>query len=455
MKKCKFCGKEFKPNSNRQQYCQGPHTRICPVCGKEYIEDNVENLKRPPVACSYECRVKRTQETSMKTYGCKAPGNNPEAREKARKTCREHLGVDYAMQSPEVQEKSKATLMARLGVDNAAKSLDVQKKRLATSHIRYGEVLPFNTRECYEKQWEAMMNNHGVMYGVLTDNCIAACGCTISKTNLSWQHKLDIAGISSSLETKIERYSYDIQLTGQKTLIEINPTYTHNSYRSHWSEYGLPEDYHIRKSQLALKHGYRCIHVWDWDDPMKIIQECIPRVDVPVDQFEVYRLTPQATNEFLDKYDFQGGCRGQLLCIGLVKDGEIYQVMTFGKSKYDSDHHVQLMRMCTKAGYEIVGGYDTLSKWATDYGLYDIVAYSDISKGFNTTLEQLGMKRIRITQPREIWSKGKKYITDSLLQQHGAARLLQVESDESNDKIMIDNGWLPVMDCGREVFSFK
>lgn len=62
-KLCKFCNKPFIPRSNRQQYCQGPHYRNCPVCGKEYLEDNVENLKRPPVACSYKCRSKLANHT--------------------------------------------------------------------------------------------------------------------------------------------------------------------------------------------------------------------------------------------------------------------------------------------------------------------------------------------------------------------------------------------------------
>jgi len=85
---CDFCHQPFIPASNRQRYCKRVHKRICPVCGKEYVEDNVENLKRPPVACSYACRVKKTQSTSLERYGCTAPGNSTQAREKARETRR-------------------------------------------------------------------------------------------------------------------------------------------------------------------------------------------------------------------------------------------------------------------------------------------------------------------------------------------------------------------------------
>lgn len=118
---CEFCGKPFIPKTASQKYCKEPHYMNCPVCGKRYLVTNDDNLKRPPVACSYACRVKRTQETSMKKYGMKAPGNNPEAREKAKATMQKKFGVDYAMQSPEIYRKGVETLQRKYGVDNIKK----------------------------------------------------------------------------------------------------------------------------------------------------------------------------------------------------------------------------------------------------------------------------------------------------------------------------------------------
>ena len=34
MKKCKECGKLFKPDNPRQKYCNDQHYGPCPVCGK-------------------------------------------------------------------------------------------------------------------------------------------------------------------------------------------------------------------------------------------------------------------------------------------------------------------------------------------------------------------------------------------------------------------------------------
>ena len=55
MKKCKECGKLFVPKSLRQQYCDGPHFRPCPVCGT-LVE--AKYLSDPARCCSAECKKK-------------------------------------------------------------------------------------------------------------------------------------------------------------------------------------------------------------------------------------------------------------------------------------------------------------------------------------------------------------------------------------------------------------
>ena len=137
-RKCKFCGIEYKPNSAHQVYCNNPHYRICPVCGKQYLEKNKDKLKFPPTACSQECKFKRVRDTSLKRYGITAPGNNPEARKKSKKTMQERFGVDYAMQSETIREKSKQALIEKYGVDNAQKNKEIRQKTERTNVERYG-----------------------------------------------------------------------------------------------------------------------------------------------------------------------------------------------------------------------------------------------------------------------------------------------------------------------------
>lgn len=456
-KLCKFCGEEFVPDSNRQIYCKRPHYHNCPVCGKQYEVTNVENLKRPPVACSYACRAKRTRETSLKKYGCLAPGNNPAAREKAKQTCLKNNGTEYALQSKAVREKAQATILTRYGVDNVSKNDKIKEKRKATCKERYGDVLPFNLPECYAKQHDTIQKRYGVPYASLIPR-VQQTSKQISKLNKQFSNRLKEVGIDNILEFPLGKKSYDILIPDQNILIEINPTYTHNAVGNHWSDTGLDKYYHRDKSENAIHNGYRCIHIWDWDDKEKIISMLRPKLSLDASDMRLYRLTPQATNEFLDKNDLAGRCRDQLLCLGLVKDDEIYQVMTFGRPKYDKDHSIQLMRICTKLGYSIMDGYDTITKRASEeFGVYGIISYCDRSKFTGEVYEKIGMKLLRKTPPQEVWSKGDRKITANLLRQRGYDQLFRTNYGKgiSNEQLMLEDGWLPVYDCGQLVYEFK
>ena len=113
--------------------------------------------------------------------------------------------------------------------------------------------------------------------------------------------------------------------------------------------------------------------------------------------------------------------------------------------------------MCTKLGYTISGGYDVLSKSASEFGLYSIIAYSDFAKTDGSEYKKLGMTFLRNTPPQEIWSKENKHITANLLRVRGYDQLFGTSygRNASNEQLMIANDWLPVFDCGQRVFEFK
>ena len=423
-KLCKFCNLPFHPNNNKQVYCKRDHHRNCPVCGKDYIEDNIENLKRPPVACSYECRVKRTQQTSLAKYGCKAPGNSESARIKSKQTMMKKYGTEYAMQNEELRTKARKSLINKYGVDNANKYPEFISKRLETNLNRYGNYIgPALKRE--------------------------------SKTNQRFGNLLLENNIEFESEFKVENKIFDFKV--DNILIEIDPTFTHTCHKVYKYD-PLDKFYHRDKTMLAEKHGYRCIHVFDWDDLDKIINLLLPKTRVFARNCKIYRLNKSVADKFLNDYHIQKSCKGQLLYLGLVKDGELYQVMTFGKPRYDRKHDVELLRLCTRPGYTVVGGASKLFSFATsEYGLNNIISYCDRSKFLGTVYEKIGMKLIRTTPPQEIWSKGYEHITANLLRQRGYDQLFRTNYGKgaSNESLMLENGWLPIYDCGQYVYEFN
>lgn len=54
-KLCAECGQPFEPKNSQQLFCDRPHYKPCPVCGKLVFRPK-EMLNKPPVTCSYACR---------------------------------------------------------------------------------------------------------------------------------------------------------------------------------------------------------------------------------------------------------------------------------------------------------------------------------------------------------------------------------------------------------------
>ena len=443
---CEYCNQPFEARSTSSKICNRPHIIVCPICGSKRIATSKQQirevLKGNLITCSYKCRVAKTQATSIERYGCRAPGNNPEARKKASQTMIEHLGVPYAMMNDTIRQKSKETLIEKYGVDNAGKSPDIIQKRMQTNKEKYGDVMPFNRPECYDKQHQTIMERYGVQYASLLPQVHNKQG-HISNINKTIANKLNALGLTTQFEKFIENKYFDIELISKQILIEVNPSYTHAAI-DHYNLQAVPQMYHQYKTQLAKEHGYRCIHIWDWDDVDVIIGQLKNKLKLNACEFQVYRLTQDATDEFLIHNCIHGTCRGQLLNLGLVKDDQIYQIMTFGKSKRNKDYPIEMKRACTRIGYQIAEGYDKLSKVASqEFGIDSCVAYQDLSKISDIDYEAVGMKLLKVNPPRLVWSKGKRYISNYLVQN---------PNTDYTETQLLQDGWLPVYDCGQAVY---
>lgn len=136
---CAYCGLPFVPTNGSQRYCKRPHYMKCPVCNKEYLVTNNENLKRPPVACSYECRKARARQTNLERYGVESYTSTAEMQQKSKETMQKKYGVDYALSSPQIQQKSKETLLQKYGVDNIKKVKTVSELIDDKRHVNWIE----------------------------------------------------------------------------------------------------------------------------------------------------------------------------------------------------------------------------------------------------------------------------------------------------------------------------
>ncbi len=446
MKKiCEQCGEEFETTSSRARFCNKDHFANCPVCGSKYLIKKY-CLGSPPVCCSYACRAKKTAQTSLLKYGCKAPGNNPEARKKASETMMKSLGVPYAQMSKEVKEKSEATLKLKYGVDNIAKNPEYKMKAVNTAVERYGGKLPFNSPESYDKQRKTILEKYGVNSALEIPHVQRSSPTRVSKMNIDFKERIEKLGHMCELEYRIGNRYFDLYVDDIKTVIELDPTYTHWFYANKESK-DYDKYYHRNKSILAESVGLKCVHIWDWDSYRKVLGHMFVTSKYDVSDFKVYKLTKSAADKFLKENDLRGSVRGDVLHLGLVKDDEIYQCISFSKSKYNTKFDVQLVRWTSKLYTEVVGGFDKLSSEASlQLGISRCIAYMDYSKPYDETiLEEMNMKFKYRTPPVLVYSKGVQFYTSNTI----------LKQFNTVEKIDISNGWLPIYTCGSKVYVFE
>lgn len=411
---CVECGKEFIPRSGVQIICDREHTRVCEICNKEFTLSR-RDVHDNRTTCSQACKLALQRKHNLEKYGVSHPMMLKEVRDKLKQSIKSKYGVEHALQNPEISARQQITA--------------------------------YNTN----------MEHNGVPYACLLPQCMQAQGKIVSNLNKHVADKLKSKGVECSFEKRISNMSFDICIEESKTLIEIDPSYTHSTVKNHWG--GCRDKYYHRdKSNVATAEGYRCIHIFDWDDVDKIVDSLKPKKAIYARNCKIYRLNLDVASKFLNDYHFQGSCRGQLLCLGLVYNDELYQVMTFGKPRYDKKHSVELLRLCTDPRYTVVGGASKLFKFATEgYGLNDIISYCDLSKFSGDVYQKIGMELIRTTPPQEVWSRGSDKITANLLRQRGYDQLFNTHYGKgtSNEELMLANGWLPIYDCGQAVYEFK
>lgn len=272
----------------------------------------------------------------------------------------------------------------------------------------------------------------------------------ISKTNKDVSKCLNI----TEFEFNLDGYSYDLKK--DNVLIEIDPTYTHNCAIKTW--YGSKpktKEYHRDKTMVAADNGYTCIHIFDWDNLDKIKYMLSDKQNIYARKLAVKQVDIESCDEFLNKYHIQNTCKNQTVRLGLYRDNELVQIMTFGKPRYNKNYEWELLRLCSHKDYKVVGGANKLfAYFLVNLKPNSVISYCDFSKFSGDVYTRLGFKQIGSIIPSKHWSKGHQHITDNLLRQRGYDQLFRTNYGKgtSNEQLMIDNGWLPVYDAGQITF---
>lgn len=417
---------------------------------EKYGDENYHNIEQAKqtmqekygvqIGYQTEKSVQNRIKSSMEKYGVDNPFKSSEVHKLARQRMKEKYGVEYGYKSKIIRNKINESIKEKYGVDNIMHSSKYQRKVKQT-----------------------MFDKYKVTSGFLTPNAIKSHKQgTISKINKKCAEELkQITNKQIKLEKPIFKYIYDIQL-GENILIDINPTISHNVYISYpyllkvvKDNIPISKEYHLDRLKTAVENGYDLISVFDWDDWEKIKYLLQDKETLYARKLEIKEVDKKECNEFLNNYHLQNSCNGQEIRLGLYKDNELIEIMTFGKPRYNKNYEWELLRLCTKPEYKVVGGAEKLFKHFIELvNPKSIISYCDNSKFSGEVYTRLGFIQKGKPSPSLHWSKGSEHITDNLLRQRGFDQLFNTNYGKgtSNEELMIEHGWLPIYDCGQMTF---
>ena len=406
--------------------------------------------------------------TNLKRYNSKYAIVSHTVQNKIKKQNLEKYGTEYSIGSAQVQEKIRKTNLAKYNYEYPFQDEELrkimEKHRQETNIKKYGGVSPINDPKVKEKARQTCLEKYGVEYNTLTEQCIKAQGQVISKINLRFKEKLDNENIKNELEFRLKKYSYDLKV-GNNILVEIDPTFTHNSTKDsvliHKKYSCKAEDYHYNKTLTAVENGYRCIHVWDWDNIEKVLDIFREKKVLYARNLTIGEVGKEEADVFLDLYHLQNSCSGQSIRLGLYLGTELVEIMTFGKPRYNKKYEWELLRLCSKKEYSVVGGAERLFKYFIEkYNPVSIISYCDNSKFTGDVYKRLGMELKLYGKPSKHWYNiiTERHITDNLLRMRGYSQLHHDtihKKGEDNEILMLEDGYLEIYDCGQSTYVWK
>ena len=376
---------------------------------------------------------------------------------KNKATCIEKYGVDNPFKSPEIIKKIQETNIERYGAPYESMTEEGKNKRKKTNIEKYGVDHHWKVPEIRQQAWEhaqeTLIEKYGVPYYVLTPECQMNNSYGKSKPNDLFENLLNESNIVYDREVPLHKQRFDFRVNN--TLIEINPTPTHNSNWSPFGDHaGLSKTYHFDKTLNAKENGFNCIHIFDWDNVNLIINMLLDRVTVYARNCVIKSISVAEAKSFLNTYHLQGYARDSIR-YGLFYNDKLISVMTFGKPRYNKHYQYELIRYCSC--YNIIGGAEKLFKhFIKDYSPTSIISYCDNSKFSGKVYNQLGFDLIDYGKPSKHWYniKTNQHITDNLLRQRGFDQLFGTNYGKgtSNEELMKLHDFVEVYDCGQSKY---
>jgi very-short-patch-repair endonuclease len=500
---------ELSPQAYFDKYMAKPTDGKCAECGKPtkfrtigygYMEFCSKKCSAKHIAADTDrnahkiaARQATVDQLNKDTHG----EYNKKILETRKATMLERHGVEFYSQCDDFINKYHASNLAKYGKESYTQTDEYREKTLATNHLRYGAdywskanlriSTDYYNREFAQYGCHVIEHPNKVDLTYKCDKCGSVlddtvffvnarlyakntpCSVCFPKRNFRSAGEVNIEkfiqslGVDTSHKERhfLGEYGADIICENEKVIVEYDGLHWH-------TEEFHNKTYHLDKTNYAESLGYHLIHVFsdEWELHEEIVKSRLCRVlhkDIPRKTTKVYArdckiitLDYEQSTKFMDKNHIQGACNDTYR-YGLVHDGRMVAVMTFGPARY-SPGEMEMLRFCNALYTTVVGGASRLLKHFLDDHPLDgktLVTYADRRwSNFGNYYEKLGFVYDGTTEPNYYYVNGN--IRESRMK-YQKYKLVErgFDPNMSEHEIMKSLGIYRIYDCGNYRYVYK
>lgn len=515
MPECPTCHKIMPEERyvDNKEYCCAKCAQSSPLMIERIAKTKMERYGDP-----HYTNPDKTRKTNLAKYGVVHPFESPEIQAKVNQTVLEKYGVDNVARLQEVKDKSRHTMMEKYGVEYFSQHDTWLEKTMATNRKNYGTDFPMQNEDTKANFCKVSLEKYGVdnpfknpefveknvrhhrelhfdifvklmnakMIDVLStkeqyvDNYIKLkcrqCGheweqevdgsqhircenCASKYTSIPEKQVFEFVQsiykgriVENTRKILSGKRELDIYIPEKNLAIEYNGNWFHSAEKR-------GDKFHQEKTLECERLGIRLIHIfqWEWhyDRPKMeaLIKSALGIFDhtIYARQCVVKEIDTQTYNEFLELYHIQGGINSKVR-LGLYHNDELVSVIGFGASRFEKNID-ELHRYCVKPGYRIIGGFSRLLKHS---GITKCISYVDASHFDGHGYEAVGFKRIGVTPPGYVYTKGNEMLSRYQCQKSMLPKLLGERFDSNLTEVenMISNGYMMVYNSGNYKYLY-
>ena len=461
-------------------------------CKNNEIISKVRNTHLSKSKEEKETILEKRKKTNLEKYGTEFAQQSEVVKKRYRNNCFKKYGVDNPSKLPETRIKAHNTVIERYGSWRNTKTDDsrrIKREELTQENMRKYKNIDFSSKgfEYFEKDDRPFVKclNCGIEFLLETPPSQIMTNLHCPKCNPKFrgsQIQKDLANFIRSLGVKVventrkilkDSKELDIYLPDYRLAIEYDGSFWHKyvpieDFRKRTQFIGISDKkYHLRKTEECEEKGIRLIHVFDNEYLLKndIVESLIKKFldkepnKIGARECEIREINQSHYKEFLEENHLQG-YTNSIIKLGLFYKNELVSVLGMSKARYNKKVEWEILRYCEKKNIVILGGKNKLLKYfIKNYNPCSIISYSDRRWFTGKSLESIGFKYIRSTEPNYKYFKVGffDFYSRESFQKYKMKEMKNFIYNEELTEIenMKYNGYDLIYDCGMNVYIWE